>query len=340
MWVRLLRTGFRRFADVNARVCLRGLCLASTLLLTITGAASDLADPFGQRGRELTFYYSVNGYERDAWFGEPAALALDERSNLLYVADRKDGTIDAFSIQGIAKFRYGAKEKLGPPLAVAVDKKGNIYVAENIGGPIKIIDSKRQITTLQLEAAEGDDTPKPGRMTFDRDGNLYVVDQANCRLYVFDKERKLKIKLGGRGEKRGEFKMLQDVAVDRQGRIYALDAMGIPVQVFDRKGKYIYRFGFHGEGDRDLGFPTAIAIDRNDQLWIVDKGQHALKVFDRVGTFLRRFGSYGLGEGTLFHPVDLEIDSFGRVFVAEAGARRLQVFTLSRPYEPFTPAEF
>ncbi len=148
------------------------------------------------------------------------------------------------------------------------------------------------------------------------------------------------MRIGGKGGKRGQFKMLQDVVVDRQGRIYALDAMATPVQVFDKKGKYIYRFGFHGEGERDLGSPTGIALDHNDQLWIVDKGQHALKVFDRTGTFLRRFGTYGLREGTLFAPVDVEVDGLGRVYVAEAGARRVQVFALRRTYEPFTPAVF
>ena len=63
-------------------------------------------------------------------------------------------------------------------------------------------------------------------------------------------------------------------------------------------------------------------------------------MFDRAGEFLRRFGTYGVGEGTLFDPVDIEIDGFGKVYVAEAGARRLQVFTVSRPYETFTPPGF
>ncbi len=290
--------------------------------------------------QEFTFSFSITGYQKDTRFGEPAGLAVSDRLNTVYVADVKDSALYAFDLQGTPKPIRADREKIGILYAVAVDKDGSVYVAANDAAPIKIIDPKGEIATLELQAPEGDQKPRPGRMTFDRDGNLYVVDRANSRLYVLDKDRKLKMRIGGKGSKRGEFRQLQDVAVDRQGRIYALDALGIPVQVFDKKGKYLYRFGFHGGGDQDIGTPNAITLDRNDQVWIVDKGQHCLKVFDRAGEFLRRLGTYGVGEGTLFDPVDIEIDGSGKVYVAEAGGRRIQVFLVSRPYETFTSPGF
>ena len=304
------------------------------LLLVLVGSH---AGPFDRPDRDFIFCFRVNGYEPDGWFGEPVALAVDERAGVIYVADAKAGSVSAFSLQGVPKSQYGSEHGLKSPLGLAVDKQGSLYVSESEGGPVKIISSKGEASTLELPAEEVKQPPKPGRMTFDRDGNLYVVDRANCRIYVFDKERKLKLKLGGMGDKRGEFKMLQDVAVDRQGRIYALDSVGVPVQVFDRKGKYIYRFGFRGEGEEDISAAAALFIDRNDQIWVLDRGQHCFKVFDRSGAFLRQLGGYGLDEGALFQPTDAEIDNLGRVYVVEAGARRLQVFSLNRPFEPFSP---
>jgi DNA-binding beta-propeller fold protein YncE len=297
-----------------------------------------LAGAFDQAEQDFTFRYTVNGYDGKTWFGEPTSLALNERSGLIYVSDAKTGTVDAFSRQGIPRFRYGLKQGLESPLALAVDSKGDVYVAENRGGPIKIIGAKEEVSTLELPAVEGKDLPKPGRMCFDQDGNLYVVDRANNQIVVFDKQRKIKFRIVALESDQYKFKLLQDVAVDRQGRIYALDSIGPPVQVFDRNGKYMYRFGLHGEGEQDLAFPSALFLDRNDQVWIVDRAQHGLKVFDRTGIFLRRFGSYGLGEGMLFHPVDADMDSFGYVFVLEIGSRRMQVFALARPFEPLRPA--
>jgi tripartite motif-containing protein 71 len=316
--------------------CIRTVLAAIVIFCSfVVISGISFAGPFDQPDQEFTFRFAVNGYTGERWFGEPTSLALDERSALVYVADAKTGTVDAFNQQGIPRFQYGTKQDLKSPLALAVDSKGNVYVAESDGGAIKIIGAKGDVTTLDLPPIEGKDPPKPGRMTFDQDGNLYVVDRTNNQILAFDKERKLKFRIAALPSDRFEFKLLQDVAVDRQGRIYALDAMGTPVQVFDRNGKYMYRFGLHGDGDQDLSLPNAIFLDRNDQLWIVDRAQHSLKVFDRTGTFLRKFGSYGLSEGMLFHPVDAAIDSLGHVIILEIGSRRMQVFTLGKPYEPF-----
>lgn len=303
-------------------------------LVLLLAASSAMAQSAG----EFTFGFCIRGYDEDTRFGEPSSIAISERSDVICLADVKDATLYVFNLQGLPKSIKADAEKLKAPYAVGIDKDGTTYVAGRDAGPVRIIGSDGRISDLELEAPEGDEPPKPGRMAFDRDGNLYVVDRTNSRLYVFDKDRKLKMRVGGKGNKRGEFRQLTDAAVDRQGRIYALDSVGVPVQVFDKKGKYLYRFGFRGAGDQDIGNPAAIALDRNDQVWIVDKGRHCLKVFDRAGEFLRRLGSYGVGEGTLFEPVDIEIDNFGKVYIAESGARRIQVFIIGRAYETFTPA--
>ena len=308
--------------------------LAACLILALAAGLSVAA--FGQTGGDFTFYFGVKGYDGSSWFGEPSALALDERSGLIYVADTKAGTVDAFSLQGVPKFQYGAKNNLKAPLGLAIDSDGRVYVSENEGGPIKIIDSRGSTTMLALPK-DGDEETKAGRMTFDRDGNLYVVDRANCRVLVFGRDGAFKLKFGSPGDERGQFKVLQDVAVDRQGRIYALDAVGVPIRVFDMKGGYVRSIGARGEGQTEISFSAGLFIDRNDQIWVVDRAQHCLKVHDRSGAYLRTFGSYGLGEGSLFLPVDAAIDSFGRVYVLEMGARRMQVFSLKNPLEPFRP---
>ncbi len=304
-------------------------------LLLFAGSAA-----VAQTGGEFAFSFSVLGYQKDSRFAEPASIAVSDRSHQIYLVDAKDPAVFVFTTEGAPKTIHAARDRIDAPYAVAVDKDGKVYLTGSEAGPIVVIDADGEVATIDIEAPEGDQKPKPGRMAFDRDGGLYVIDRANSRIIVLDKERKVRMRIGGKGSKRGEFRQLHDVAVDRQGRIYALDSLGVPVQVFDKKGKYLYRFGFRGDGVQDIGYPAGIALDRSDQVWIVDKGQHCIKVFDRAGEFLRKFTSYGVGEGTLFDPVDIEIDGFGKVYVAEAGARRMQVFRIARPYETFTTAGF
>lgn len=311
----------------------------AAIAITALGCTPVLAQILipSERDRNFDWYFSVNGYEYDTRMTEPVSIAIDTRVGRIYVADAKADQILALSVQGIPQEAVG-RGKVKSPIGLAVDKVGNVYVSESDGGQIKVINSKGEVSSLDIPAEDGQKSPRPERMVIDHDDNLYVVDKTSQRILVFDKERKLKLKIGEPGSKRGQFRSLEDVAVDRQGRIYALDSEGTPVQVFDRKGKYIYRFGFKGDGMEDISLPSGIFTDQSGQVWIVDRGQHCLKVFDRTGTFLRKFGTYGTENGKLFQPVDAEIDNFGRVYVLEAGAKRLQGFALSRPYEPFVPA--
>jgi DNA-binding beta-propeller fold protein YncE len=313
------------------------LLIALAILIVTPSTSNAQTDPFAQNSSEFAFCLSVTGYGNDSFFTEPLSLALDEHASLIYVADSKAGVVDAFSFQGVAKQQYGEKQGLKSPFGLAVSKNGDLYVSEDEAGPIKIINAKGEVTKLDIPKADGEETPKPGKMSFDDDDNLYVVDRANDKICVFGGDRKLKSKIGGRGDKRGLFKTLQDMAVDRSGRVYALDADSVPVQVFDKKGSFIYRFGFHGDDGQDILSPAAIFIDHNDQIWIVDKAQHSLKVFDRSGTYLRTFGSYGQAENSFFYPCDAKIDSLGRVYTVESGAKRLQVFSVIKPFERFAP---
>lgn len=312
----------------------RKVVTAACLLIASTACTAGSLD---QNTSDFRFRFDIKGYQRGGWFEDPSALAVDKRSSLLYVADQKADAVYGFSLQAVPKFEYGPSIGLKAPIGLAVDSRGDIFVSEADGSPIKIIDSHGQVATLQIPAQTGLLPPKPGRMSFDQDGNLYVLDRSNGQICVFDKNRQFRLRFGAMGSKRGEFRMPQDVAVDRLGRIHVLDSTGVPAQVFDPKGNYIYRFGMIGEGERDMSFPVALFIDRNDQIWIVDRSQHSLKVFDRSGGFLRVFGSYGQAEGSLFHPIDADTDDLGRVYVLEAGARRVQVFSLDQPFEAFRP---
>lgn len=305
-------------------------------LMTIRAQSTDLST---QTDKDFTSIQIITSYDEYTGFNTPTSLAINSKSGKMCIVDKDAGSVYLMSMQGLPMKRLGSEAGVKSPAGAAIANDGSIYIADEETGSVSVISPDGSQKVIELPAPESGKTPTPGRMSIDRNGNLYVTDKINSRICVFDKDNKLKFQFGKNGIKHGEFKFLEDVAVDRLGRIYAADSSGTPIQVFDKKGKYLYRFGFKGGGDEDISFAAGLFIDPNDQVWIVDQGAHCLKVFDRNGAFLRKFGEYGTEQGLLFQPIDADMDSLGRVYVLEAGAKRLQVFMLRRSFERFTPYE-
>lgn len=303
--------------------------------LTSILAALIVSSAVHSETNRLSFLFAVNGFQSGDKFVKVVDLAVDEAHNLVFVCDVGNDTVDAFSRQGIAKFQIGKAEMIDAPTAVAVDKSGFLYVAEEKNSKIKVLDRQNKLVRMIDVRAEAGAETVVGRMTLGRDEQLYVIDSAGQRVIVFDKDGKLKLTFGSSGSNRGQFQSIEDVATDRQGRVYVTDSTGIPVQVFDKSGKFIYQFGTRGPLEQDFIQPTGITTDRFDQVWVADSAAHKIRIYDRVGFFLASFGNYGMGEGSLFYPTHIELDNFGKVYVLERGLRRLQIFDLDRPFQPF-----
>jgi sugar lactone lactonase YvrE len=312
---------------------MRITAIAALIFLAAAGQAQVL--PQSQEENSIKFLYAVNGYFTGSKFANPAGIAIDEGRNLVYVSDTDGNVVDAFSTQGIPRFQIGVNKELKAPQALAVDRDGNLYVAERGKSKIKVFNTDNEMAEVIDVAGICEGAGAVARMKVGRDRSLYIIDQENQQVIVLDQNRKLRLKFGKPGADRGQFKTIEDIAVDRQGRMYVTDSSGIPVQAFDSKGKFIYKFGQRGAADDDFVQPTSIAVDRFDQVWVADTSEHTIRIFDRVGFFIKTFGEYGMSEGTLYYPIDLGIDGFGKVYVLERGLRRLQVFALDKPFQPF-----
>ena len=75
-------------------------------------------------------------------------------------------------------------------------------------------------------------------VTFDADGNLYIVDRDEGRVLVFTKDGRFLRQIARHGEGPGELRIPMAVAVTSDGRVAVFDMANRAVSLFDREGSY------------------------------------------------------------------------------------------------------
>src|SRR5215475_2536664 len=122
---------------------------------------------------------------------------------------------------------------------------------------------------------------------------VYVSDNGNNRVQVFDRSGTFLRKWGTFGTGDGQFN--GPAGVDVQGdEIYITDLANNRVQVFDRSGTFLRKWGSFGTGDGQFNTPGRVAV-QDDEVYVTDSFNRRVQVFDRNGTFLRSWGSFGTG---------------------------------------------
>ena len=72
------------------------------------------------------------------------------------------------------------------------------------------------------------------KIALDDKGNVYVTDDFNHRIQVFDPQGQFLRKWGERGSGDGHFRSPEDLALDIEGNVYVADTLNNRIQVFKR----------------------------------------------------------------------------------------------------------
>lgn len=206
----------------------------------------------GSREEFSSFFSSQDGY--DTPLGGIAATG----SGGLYLAlkgayyDITDNQLRGYSPEGHLNLKLGSVLEgtidLVPftwPEALAVDKKGTVYMAHGANGVGKII-------VIPME------------------GNDPVAEEI--------------LQFGNLGKGKGEFMHTPaGICVDAQGNIYVSDTHNDRIQVFDAQGRWLLMFNLKDAEEGELSEPGSLALDKEGDLYVVDRG-HAriLKLADPI----------------------------------------------------------
>jgi len=211
------------------------------------------------------------------------------KSGEVYVADATARRVAVYNLEGEFINAIGGEKYLERPTGVAVNREGTrAYVVDNGGissrnHRVVIFDTKsgEHIKTFGVRGNGEGEFNMPLQATFNKDGNLYVVDSANFRVQIFDADGNFKDSFGKIGIRMGQFSRPKGIADDPDGNIYVADASFSNVQVFKSDGQLLMFFGGRATFNQPGGFMlmAGMDIDEDGRIYIVDQYFRKIDVF-------------------------------------------------------------
>ncbi|HEX9160375.1 MAG TPA: NHL repeat-containing protein [Thermoanaerobaculia bacterium] len=280
--------------------------------ITPAGAVTTFAGVAENRG-------SADGSAAGARFNHPLGVAMD-RSGNVFVADTLNMTVRRITPAGIvttlaglagtggAADGVGSAARFGYPYGVAVDKNGNVYVADAGNQTIRKITPAGEVSTLAgLAGHAGSDDGmanaarfnNPNGVSTDADGNIYVADRGNNTIRKITPVGEVTT-LAGLARHAGSldgnrshalFDFPQGVATDSGGNVYVSDSNNHTIRKITPSGFVTTIAGATAcQGSADgvgetarFNWPQGIAVDGRGNIYAVDTNNQTIRKITPTG---------------------------------------------------------
>ncbi|MFA6054869.1 MAG: PKD domain-containing protein [Thermodesulfovibrionales bacterium] len=254
----------------------------------------------------------------------PYGIAIDNSGNI-YIADRGNNRIRKVDTSGIITSVAGngnagysgdggraTLASLNQPTGVAVDRAGNIYIADKGNNRVRNIDSGGNITTVAGNGIAG------------YSGDVGRAAQATLNQPT-------------------------GVAVDRFGKIYIADKGNNLIRRVDNSG-FIDTIagngnaGYSGDGglavQASLNAPIGVAVDSSGYIYIVDNGNSRIRSVEPTGIINTVAGNGNAGysgeegpapQASINQPYGVGVDNAGNIYIADTSNQRIRKVTIVLP---------
>ena len=275
----------------------------------------------------------------------------------MLVSDFYNARVQRFTPDGKHLATYSV---LPNPGGMALDGDGNVYLShfsamkaneEKKPDRISVCSPQGELLRQWGRTGTGDgEFDYPGGIAISRDGHVYVADQTNRRVQVFDRDGKFLFKWGEYGITAGRFGGNvspksriggpQFIAIDGEGNIYTTEGSVGRVQQFTADGRFLRSwgdnedrpgsFGGYWSGSAGLQAPVGICFDKHGLLWI-SAVSGRVQQFTPKGTYLQSLGrGRGSDPGQFQAPHALAVVDAGHVYVVDSLNHRVQKFAIGK----------
>ena len=135
----------------------------------------------------------------------------------------------------------------------------------------------------------------PAGIAVNSKGVIAVADINGHCILVFDETGKFVRKIGGQGDKDGQFESPTEVAFLNGDEILVADECNHRIQQLNvQTGNFVKSFGKEGSGDGEFEYPTGVCITSDGCFIVVaDCGDNRIQVFTMDGEPVFKFGDSG-----------------------------------------------
>ena len=328
------------------------------------GAVTTLAGTAAARG-------STDGLGAAAQFGLPASVAVDHAGNV-FVADGGNHTIRKISSGGLVSTlagtagdygsvnETGAAARFSYPRNVAVDKAGNIYVADEGNNTIRKITPGGVVSTLagmaeQTGSTDGTGTAarfnNPSGVAVDSTGHVYVAELYNHTIRKITPDGVVTTFAGtagvyGSADGTGTaalFYRPADVAVDSAGNVYVAEEFNRIIRKITPGGVVTTLAGTasnFGSADgtgpaAQFEHPLGVDVDNAGNVYVADVYNYTIRKITPGGvvtTLAGTAGVYGTTDGTgaaarFGYTSSVAVDGTGNVYVVDGSYHTIRKIT-------------
>ena len=302
----------------------------------------------------------------------PRYLAFDQAGSLLFCDSLNDvvrkvdpgtGTISRVAGTGIRGFDGdggpATQASFHTPRGLAVDRSGNLFIADERNHRIRKVDSiSGQITTVAGVTEDGagglagDEGPaseamlfRPQGLAFDRFDNLFIADSRNSRVRRVGAASGIITTVAGDPADGVALNRPGDVAIDFDGSLLISDFGTDQVLKLDLHDGGLERVagvgspGFSGDDglaiDAELNLPTSLSLDAAGNILVSDFLNSRIRTIDSLTSVITTFGGTGLatieGDGgpattaALYLPEEIVLDSLDNLLVADRGNSSIRI---------------